>query len=46
MAVGSNANLSPEYAVARDGRFLLNVDENSGAAPITVIINWNPRIEP
>jgi dipeptidyl aminopeptidase/acylaminoacyl peptidase len=46
MAVGSNANLSPQYAVARDGRFLLNVDENSGAAPITVIVNWNPRIEP
>jgi Tol biopolymer transport system component len=46
MAVGSNANLSPEYAVARDGRFLLNVDENSGAAPITVIVNWNPRTKP
>ena len=44
-AVGGNANLYPQYAVSRDGRFLFNVrDETSPAAPITVIVNWNPEL--
>jgi hypothetical protein len=32
----------PQYAVARDGRFLMNVavDETAPALPITVIVNW------
>jgi hypothetical protein len=32
----------PQYAVARDGRFLMNVsvDEAAPALPITVVINW------
>jgi Tol biopolymer transport system component len=45
LAVGGLASVSPQYAVARDGRFLLNVSLD-GPAPITVILNWNPGIEP
>jgi serine/threonine protein kinase len=33
-----------QYAVSRDGRFLINqVVEESTAAPITLILNWNPE---
>jgi Tol biopolymer transport system component len=47
MAVGGAANLAPQYAVARDGRFLINaLSETAGASSITVIVNWNPGIEP
>ena len=36
---GGTARTVPQYAVARDGRFLINqmVDD---AAPITLILNW------
>jgi eukaryotic-like serine/threonine-protein kinase len=45
--VGGTANLTSQYAVARDGRFLFNVqDDTSSATPITVILNWNPGITP
>jgi hypothetical protein len=45
--VGGNANLTPQYAVSRDGRFLFNVpDDTSTAAPITLVLNWNPGIKP
>jgi serine/threonine protein kinase len=34
----------PQYAVSRNGRFLINqVVEESTAAPITLILNWNPE---
>ena len=35
----------PQYAVARDGRFLINqpVDD---AAPITLLLNWQPPATP
>jgi hypothetical protein len=47
MVVGGNANLVPQYAVSRDGRFLINVpDETSSAAPLTVIVNWKPHLTP
>jgi Tol biopolymer transport system component len=47
MVVGGNANLAPQYAVSRDGRFLFNVpDETAPPQPITVIVNWNPGIRP
>ncbi len=38
----------PEYAVARDGRFLINtvLDENRSTAPIRLIQNWNPDATP
>jgi hypothetical protein len=31
-----------QYDVARDGRFLINVDAGSGAPPITLLMNWKP----
>jgi hypothetical protein len=45
--IGGTANLYPQYAVSRDGRFLFNVvHESSPSAPITVIVNWNPGLRP
>src|SRR2546425_1013604 len=33
----------PQYAVSRDGRFLINqLAEESTATPITLILNWKP----
>jgi hypothetical protein len=44
---GGQATLAPQYAVSRDGRFLMNVlDDTSTVAPITVVLNWNPGIKP
>jgi dipeptidyl aminopeptidase/acylaminoacyl peptidase len=31
-----------QYDVARDGRFLINVDAESSAPPITLLMNWKP----
>jgi serine/threonine protein kinase/Tol biopolymer transport system component len=31
----------PQYAIARDGRFLLNTAVESPSTPITVAVNWN-----
>ena len=40
---GSFAVLKPQYAIARDGRFLINqLTEESAAPPITLILNWKP----
>ena len=38
------AALQTQYAVSRDGRFLINtqVDE-SNTTPITLILNWKPK---
>jgi len=34
----------PQYAVSRDGRFLINENlEQSKTFPITLILNWNPE---
>jgi hypothetical protein len=45
--VGGNAGLRPQYAVSRDGRFLVNVpDDTSTAAPITLVLNWTPGLKP
>ena len=36
-----------QYAVARDGRFLINQPvADAAAAPITLILNWNPEAKP
>ena len=36
--------LDRQYAVSRDGRFLINQPVvNTVAAPITLILNWNPE---
>jgi hypothetical protein len=36
----------PQYAVARDGRFLMNVAvEGATAPPITVVLNWQEEVK-
>jgi Tol biopolymer transport system component len=40
---GSNViGRSHQYDVARDGRFLVNVDTQSSAPPLTLLLNWKP----
>ncbi|HEY4563360.1 MAG TPA: hypothetical protein VIJ36_10295, partial [Thermoanaerobaculia bacterium] len=40
---GSNViGRSHQYDVAADGRFLINVDVELSATPITLLLNWNP----
>ena len=40
----SHAIIKHQYAVSRDGRFLINhLPEESTATPITLILNWKPR---
>ena len=42
--LGGGGQFKPQYAVSRDGRFLINqVVEESTAAPITLILNWHPE---
>jgi hypothetical protein len=41
--VGSNFGDKTQYAVARDGRFLVNQAKEESVAPITLIQNWNPE---
>ncbi|HWI18118.1 MAG TPA: hypothetical protein VNT81_10250, partial [Vicinamibacterales bacterium] len=40
---GGNTRTVPQYAVARDGRFLINQAVAAAAAPITLMLNWNPE---
>jgi hypothetical protein len=47
LASGSNViSAKPQYAVASDGRFLLNVrvDEDT-APPLTVVLNWQEALK-
>src|SRR5262245_60890336 len=40
---GLNQYSRPQYAVSRDGRFLIcQPSEQATASPITLILNWNP----
>jgi len=40
---GAAAINKPQYAVSRDGRFLINQPaDESTTTPITLILNWNP----
>ena len=40
---GTVATVRPQYAVARDGRFLITQAlADATAAPIALILNWNP----
>lgn len=40
---GTVAINRPQYTVARDGRYLINQPvADATAAPITLILNWNP----
>ena len=40
---GADAQQGREYDVASDGRFLINTELDSSAAPITLLMNWNPE---
>ena len=40
---GVDAQQGRQYDVAPDGRFLINTELDSGAAPITLLQNWNPE---
>jgi eukaryotic-like serine/threonine-protein kinase len=41
---GTSATLGHQYDVSPDGRFLLNsVVEETAMAPITLLLNWNPK---
>jgi len=41
---GGLAGLQSQYAVSRDGRFLINTQvEESNTTPITLILNWKPK---
>jgi len=39
---GAAANLKAQYAVSRDGRFLISQPAESATTPITLILNWKP----
>jgi len=44
---GSDVLGRQHYAVARDGRFLINQPvENINDTPITLILNWRPERKP
>ena len=40
---GMDAQQGRQYDVAPDGRFLINTELDSAAAPITLLMNWNPQ---
>jgi Tol biopolymer transport system component len=41
LATGTNVlGIKPQYAVAKDGRFLLNTAVESASAPIVISVNW------
>jgi Tol biopolymer transport system component len=45
LATGVNVlGNKPQYAVARDGRFLLNTAVESASSPIVVAVNWMKKI--
>ncbi len=39
---GTGGNIRPQYDVAADGRFLMNITTEETISPITVILNWKP----
>ncbi len=43
---GLAAQQGRQYDVAPDGRFLIDTVSESAAAPITLILNWNPEATP
>jgi hypothetical protein len=40
---GVAAQQERQYDVASDGRFLINMELESAAAPITLLMNWTPE---
>jgi Tol biopolymer transport system component len=46
LATGTNVvGNKPQYAVSRDGRFLLNIAVESPSAPIIVAVNWMQKLK-
>jgi Tol biopolymer transport system component len=46
IVTASTTAQKPQYAVARDGRFLINQPAKEATiAPITLLMNWNPDIK-
>jgi Tol biopolymer transport system component len=39
---GIDAQQGRQYDIARDGRFLINMEQETGDAPITLLQNWDP----
>jgi hypothetical protein len=39
---GADHGQGRQYNVAPDGRFLINTELDEAAAPITLLMNWNP----
>ncbi len=45
LATGINViGIKPQYAVSRDGRFLLNTAVEGNSAPIVVSVNWMKKL--
>ena len=45
LATGRNVlGRKPQYAVARDGRFLLNTAVESTASPVVIAVNWTKKL--
>lgn len=40
---GVDLQLGRQYDVAPDGRFLINTELDDAAAPITLVMNWQPE---
>ena len=40
---GVDVQQGRQYDVASDGRFLINTELDSAAAPITLLMNWQPE---
>ena len=40
---GVAGNIRPQYDVAADGRFLMNITAEETTSPIAIILNWKPR---
>ena len=46
LATGTNViGNKPQYAVSRDGRFLLNAAVESPSAPIVISVNWAQKLK-
>ena len=39
---GIAGNVRPQYDVAPDGRFLMNVGTEETISPLSIILNWKP----
>ena len=47
LATGVNVlGNKPQYAVSRDGRFLLNTSIESPSTPVVVLVNWMEKLKP